>query len=214
MKTLEWEDNKLKLIDQTKLPDELTYVYCNDYKEVIVAIKDMIVRGAPAIGVAAAFGMALADLHGEDLDNAADEIKAARIMLKDYNRGKLLFVHLRPDYDPEKHGIINQCNVKYVLKSDAPVKSFGQEENKVENYEDLEEDYKKGRYNPFIEYINNKEELKQRVDRLVSMSLGLLSSSIIPEWFWPNFIFYTLFSNPLRMLGYFEAFPLIKELVQ
>lgn len=78
MKTLEWEDNKLKLIDQTKLPDELTYVYCNDYREVIVAIKDMIVRGAPAIGVAAAFGMALADLHGEDLDNAADEIKAAR----------------------------------------------------------------------------------------------------------------------------------------
>ena len=46
MKTLEWEDNKLKLIDQTKLPDELTYVYCNDYKEVIVAIKDMIVRGS------------------------------------------------------------------------------------------------------------------------------------------------------------------------
>lgn len=78
MKTLEWEDNKLKLIDQTKLPDELTYVYCNDYKEVIVVIKDMIVRGAPAIGVAAAFGMALADLHGEDLDKAADEIKAAR----------------------------------------------------------------------------------------------------------------------------------------
>lgn len=78
MKTLEWEDNKLKLIDQTKLPDELTYVYCNDYREVIVAIKDMIVRGAPAIGVAAAFGMALADLHGEDLDKAADEIKAAR----------------------------------------------------------------------------------------------------------------------------------------
>lgn len=78
MKTLEWEDNKLKLIDQTKLPDELTYVYCNDYKEVIVAIKDMIVRGAPAIGVAAAFGMALADLHGEDLNKAADEIKAAR----------------------------------------------------------------------------------------------------------------------------------------
>lgn len=78
MKTLEWEDNKLKLIDQTKLPDELTYVYCNDYKEVIVAIKDMVVRGAPAIGVAAAFGMALADLHGENLDKVATEIKASR----------------------------------------------------------------------------------------------------------------------------------------
>ncbi|WP_407422054.1 S-methyl-5-thioribose-1-phosphate isomerase [Methanobrevibacter sp.] len=78
MRTIEWEDNKLKLIDQTKLPDELTYVYCENYQEVIVAIKDMIVRGAPAIGVAAAFGMALAYLADEDLEKAADEIKAAR----------------------------------------------------------------------------------------------------------------------------------------
>lgn len=78
MRTIEWEDNKLKLIDQTKLPDELTHVYCKDYKEVITAIKDMVVRGAPAIGVSAAFGMALADLAGEDLDKVANEIKAAR----------------------------------------------------------------------------------------------------------------------------------------
>ena len=78
MKTIEWEENKLKLIDQTKLPDELTYVYCENYPEVIIAIKDMIVRGAPAIGVAAAFGMALAYLDDDDLDKAADEIKAAR----------------------------------------------------------------------------------------------------------------------------------------
>ena len=75
MRTLEWENNKLKLIDQTKLPDELTYVYCENYREVIVAIKDMTVRGAPAIGVAAAFGMALAYLAGEDLNRVADEIK-------------------------------------------------------------------------------------------------------------------------------------------
>ena len=78
MRTIEWEDNKLKLIDQTKLPDELIYVYCNNYQEVIIAIKDMVVRGAPAIGVAAAFGMALAYLNGDDLNKAADEIKAAR----------------------------------------------------------------------------------------------------------------------------------------
>ena len=78
MRTLEWEDNRLKLIDQTKLPDELTYVYCDNYQDVIVAIRDMIVRGAPAIGVAAAFGMALADIEGVDLDKAAEEIKAAR----------------------------------------------------------------------------------------------------------------------------------------
>lgn len=78
MKTLEWENNKLKLIDQTKLPDELTYVYCNTYQDVIHAIKNMTVRGAPAIGVAAAFGMVLADKEGVDLNLAAKEIKASR----------------------------------------------------------------------------------------------------------------------------------------
>ncbi len=78
MKTLEWTNNRLKLIDQTKLPDELTYVYCDTYQDVIEAIKDMTVRGAPAIGVAAAFGMALADIKGKNLETAANEIKASR----------------------------------------------------------------------------------------------------------------------------------------
>lgn len=78
MKTIEWTDNKLKLIDQTKLPDELVYVYCETYQEVIHAIKTMIVRGAPAIGVSAAFGMALAEIKGENIQKAAEEIKAAR----------------------------------------------------------------------------------------------------------------------------------------
>lgn len=78
MKTIEWIDNKLKLIDQRKLPDELTYVYCSNYKEVIEAIDDMVVRGAPAIGVAAAFAMALADINGENLEIVSKEIKASR----------------------------------------------------------------------------------------------------------------------------------------
>lgn len=78
MKTMEWKDNKLILIDQTKLPDELTYFTCNTYKDVIVAIKTMVVRGAPAIGVAAAFGMALAYIKNEDLEKVADEIKSSR----------------------------------------------------------------------------------------------------------------------------------------
>ena len=78
MKTLEWKDNKLKLIDQRKLPYELNYFYCENYQDVMVAIRDMIVRGAPAIGVTAAFGMLLADLHNVDLDKAANELKLAR----------------------------------------------------------------------------------------------------------------------------------------
>ena len=48
----------------------------------------------------------------------------------------------------------------------------------LDAYEDLNEDYKKGIYNPFMEYINKREELKIRVDRLISISLGLLASSI------------------------------------
>lgn len=75
---MEWIDNKLKLIDQTKLPDSLEYYTCNSYKDVIIAIKTMLVRGAPAIGIAAAFGMALADIAGENLEKVAIEIKSSR----------------------------------------------------------------------------------------------------------------------------------------
>ncbi|RBQ23693.1 putative methylthioribose-1-phosphate isomerase [Candidatus Methanobinarius endosymbioticus] len=78
MKTMKWKNNKLILIDQTKLPDELSYFTCENYKDVIVAIKTMVVRGAPAIGVAAAFGMVLGDLAGENLDQVAEEIKTSR----------------------------------------------------------------------------------------------------------------------------------------
>src|SRR5205807_9513548 len=59
IKSLEWTDEGVRFIDQTKLPLEETYVTCRNYQEVAVAIRDMIVRGAPAIGVAAAMGIAL-----------------------------------------------------------------------------------------------------------------------------------------------------------
>ncbi len=78
MKTMYWKDNKLFLIDQTLLPDEIIYHECKTYKDVINAIKTMKVRGAPAIGVAAAFGVVLADISGEDLLKAGAEIKNAR----------------------------------------------------------------------------------------------------------------------------------------
>lgn len=73
-----WKSNHLFLLDQTKLPDEIIYYECKTYKDVIQAIKTMKVRGAPAIGVAAAFGIALAEIEGVDLQKAAEEIKAAR----------------------------------------------------------------------------------------------------------------------------------------
>ncbi|HET9182413.1 MAG TPA: S-methyl-5-thioribose-1-phosphate isomerase [Candidatus Angelobacter sp.] len=59
IKTLEWTAEGIRFIDQTKLPTEETYVVCRTYQEVADAIRNMIVRGAPAIGVAAAMGIAL-----------------------------------------------------------------------------------------------------------------------------------------------------------
>jgi methylthioribose-1-phosphate isomerase len=59
IKTLEWTDDGVRFIDQTKLPTEEVYVTCADYEQVAEAIRNMVVRGAPAIGVAAAMGIAL-----------------------------------------------------------------------------------------------------------------------------------------------------------
>src|SRR6202047_2460700 len=58
--TLEWLPTGVNFLDQTKLPLEETYVLATDYKQVATVIRDMIVRGAPAIGVSAAMGVALA----------------------------------------------------------------------------------------------------------------------------------------------------------
>jgi methylthioribose-1-phosphate isomerase len=57
--TLEWLSTGVNFLDQTKLPLEETYVLATDYKQVATVIRDMIVRGAPAIGVSAAMGMAI-----------------------------------------------------------------------------------------------------------------------------------------------------------
>ena len=59
IQTLEWTDDGVRFIDQTKLPTEEVYVTCTTYEEVADAIRTMVVRGAPAIGVAAAMGVAL-----------------------------------------------------------------------------------------------------------------------------------------------------------
>ena len=59
IKTLEWTSQGVRFIDQTRLPTEEVYVTCQTYQEVAAAIREMVVRGAPAIGVAAAMGIAL-----------------------------------------------------------------------------------------------------------------------------------------------------------
>ena len=87
MRTVFWEDNQLKMIDQRILPGRFEIVAYRDHISVARAIKEMVVRGAPAIGAAAAFGLALAgnestasassDLF-HDLQIASETLKAAR----------------------------------------------------------------------------------------------------------------------------------------
>jgi methylthioribose-1-phosphate isomerase len=87
MRTVEWDDGVVKMIDQRRLPQELVIVEFTNYQEVARAIKEMLVRGAPAIGAAAAFGLALcaqssrAKSRAEllaDLENAADTLRKTR----------------------------------------------------------------------------------------------------------------------------------------
>ena len=75
---IRWRGDALELLDQRLLPREVHYVACGDAHEVAAAIRDMIVRGAPAIGVSAAFGVALAAQRGDDIDVAASELRASR----------------------------------------------------------------------------------------------------------------------------------------
>jgi len=68
VETIQWLDDAVVMIDQTRLPLEEKFVTCRTYQEVATAIRDMVIRGAPAIGVAAAMGVALGVLHASDAD--------------------------------------------------------------------------------------------------------------------------------------------------
>lgn len=72
------EEEKVKMIDQRYLPHELRYFTAEDYKDIKRSIKEMMVRGAPAIGATAAYGMAQAAIQGVDLEKAEETIKSAR----------------------------------------------------------------------------------------------------------------------------------------
>jgi methylthioribose-1-phosphate isomerase len=76
VETIQWTEAGVVMIDQTRLPREFVYVTCKDYKEVAEAIRSMVIRGAPAIGVAAAMGVALGLLQASDesLDDSMERI--------------------------------------------------------------------------------------------------------------------------------------------
>ena len=85
LKTVEWKDNSVIMIDQTKLPNSLEYVTYTDYNQVADAIRTLVVRGAPAIGISGAFGLALAVLQSDakEKDQLIQDLETAqKILLK------------------------------------------------------------------------------------------------------------------------------------
>jgi methylthioribose-1-phosphate isomerase len=107
VETIEWTDAGVVMIDQTRLPREQVFVTCRSYVEVAVAIRSMVIRGAPAIGVAAAMGVALGVQEDADFDRvcetlastrptavnlfwAIERMRALRASLKDMPREKLV----------------------------------------------------------------------------------------------------------------------------
>ena len=83
LKTIEWRDNSVIMIDQTKLPNSLEFVTYIDYKQVADAIRTLVVRGAPAIGVSGAFGLALAALqsNAKEKDQLIKDLEVAKKIL-------------------------------------------------------------------------------------------------------------------------------------
>jgi methylthioribose-1-phosphate isomerase len=75
--TIKWEKDRLILIDQRRLPGKEVYIECSDYTHIAHAIEDMAIRGAPAIGVAAAYGIVLGVMklaEGDDLESNFNQI--------------------------------------------------------------------------------------------------------------------------------------------
>jgi len=83
LRTVEWKNNSVVMIDQTKLPNELVFVKYTDFNDVAIAIRTLVVRGAPAIGVSGAFGMALAVLQSssETLEGLLSDLENAKKIL-------------------------------------------------------------------------------------------------------------------------------------
>lgn len=78
VRAVEWRGDHLRLLDQRRLPLEEAWIECRNSAEVTRAIADLAVRGAPAIGIAAAWGMVLAARNGEDLGVASARLRGAR----------------------------------------------------------------------------------------------------------------------------------------
>ena len=106
---LRLEDDAVVVLDQRRLPDDVVELRCSSAAEVADAIRTLAVRGAPAIGVAAAYGYALAAMRGEDLDAAREQLASARPTAVNL---RWALDELRGDPSPERARAIHEDEVE------------------------------------------------------------------------------------------------------
>jgi len=130
LRTVEWKNNKVVMIDQTKLPNELVFVEFDDFNQVADAIRTLVVRGAPAIGVSGAFGLALAVLQSNV--TTKDEL------LADLEKAKQILFETRPTAVNLAWGLEKIMNVAKSGNSVEQIKEFVINEAKKMADEDIE----------------------------------------------------------------------------
>lgn len=138
LRTVEWKDNSVVMIDQTKLPNELVYVKYTDYHDVAEAIRNLVVRGAPAIGVSGAFGLALAALQSKAADRDG--------LLKDLEEAKKILFETRPTAVNLAWGLERIMKIAREGSDSAAIRSRAIEEAKKMAEEDIEINMRMGKH--------------------------------------------------------------------
>ena len=146
LRTVEWKDNKVVMIDQTKLPNYLIFVTFDDYNQVADAIRTLVVRGAPAIGVSGAFGLALAGLQS----NAITKYQ----LILDLEKARKILYETRPTAVNLKWGLDKIMNVANSGTTVEQIKESVIKEAKKMAEEDIEINKTMGKYGSVL-FDNN-----------------------------------------------------------
>ena len=105
IRAMEWSQGQLRLLDQTRLPKEIRWMACTDYRQVVKAIQKLSVRGAPAIGVAGAYAVVLA---AQELEQEPQDFSARLQRAAEEIRGLVIGTPLPPDVDAALEAIANE----------------------------------------------------------------------------------------------------------
>jgi len=138
LRTVEWKNNMVVMIDQTKLPNRLVFVKYKNYKDIANAIKTLVVRGAPAIGVSGAFGLALAALQSK--------AKTKEKLLEDLGNARKVLFETRPTAVNLAWGLEKIMNVAKEGKDVSEIKKAAIQTAQKMAEEDIQTNMKMGKH--------------------------------------------------------------------